>query len=175
MAAACNRCQKSKIVEFTLDDSMEVSGHIFMAQLPATRCGGCGQIVIQGHDMKKFELAIAAELAKAGTRNAAAFKYMREAVGLTHESLAGLLDVDAAFIGYWEKGEWPLDPRAHGVLCSLVSAKLDDRPASLDCLRILREPRQLARKVRVQIGNALAAAKTTLQFGSAAFKSPALA
>jgi hypothetical protein len=59
------------------------------------------------------------------------------------------------------------------VLCSFVLAKLEERPAALDCLTVLREPRKLARKVRVSIGDSQTA--KALQFGSAARSAPATA
>ncbi|MGZ6142265.1 MAG: hypothetical protein ACXWLM_02950 [Myxococcales bacterium] len=171
----CTRCDKERVVPITLDDSMEVCGHTFTAQLPAEKCEACGQISIQGHDMKLFELRIAIELAKAGPRSGDVFKYLRKAVGLDHAGLAELLDVPEDFIGYWERGDWPVDPRAHAVVCSLVLGKFEHRPSSLDCLAVLREPRKLARKVRVTLIDALGQAAKTLQFGSAARNTPATA
>lgn len=171
----CTRCDKQRVISISLDDSMDVCGHTFTANLPAERCEACGQIAIQGHDLKLFELRIAVELAKAGLRSGESFKYLRRALGLEPSGLAQLLDVPEDFIGYWEDARWPVDPRAHAVVCSLVLAKLDQRPASLDCLRVLRVPRKLASKVRVTLIDALGQAAKTLQFGSAARTAPALA
>ena len=171
----CGRCGRDKMVAGQMDESMDVCGHLFMATLPMTRCEACGQIVIQGHDMKLFELRIACELARAGVRTAACFKYLRDALQMPANSLAELLDVPSEFVGYWERGFWPVDPRAHAVLCSLVLAKFEHRPATLDCLGVLREPRKLARKVRVYLTGAIDQARKTLQFGSAARGAPALA
>lgn len=171
----CTRCDKERVVAITLDDSMDVCGHTFTAQLPAEKCEACGQIAIQGHDMKLFELRIAIELAKAGARTGDVFKFLRKAVGLDHAGLAELLDVPVEFIGYWERGDWPVDPRAHAVVSSLVLAKFEHKPASLDPLAVLREPRKLARKVRLTLIDALGHAKKTLAFGSAARSAPALA
>lgn len=171
----CTRCDKQRVVEIALDDSMDVCGHTFTAQLPAEKCQACGQISIQGHDMKLFELRIAVELAKAGLRTAESFKYLRKALGFEASGLAQLLDVPEDFVGYWDKGEWPVDPRAHAVVCSLVLGKYDHRPSSLDCLGVLREPRKLARRVRITLIDALGHAAKVLQFGSAARSAPALA
>lgn len=171
----CTRCDKERVVSITLDDSMDVCGHTFTANLPAEKCGACGQISIQGRDMKLFELRIAVELAKAGLRSGECFKYLRKALGIDAAGLAELLDVPVDFVGYWDKGEWPVDPRAHAVLCSLVLAKFEQKPSSLDCLAVLREPRKLARKVRLTLIDALGQAAKTLQFGSAARTAPALA
>jgi len=171
----CGRCKKDRVAPMTLDDSMDVCGHTFTAQLPAERCGACGQIAIQGHDMKLFELRVAIELAKAGVRSAEAFRFLRKAIGLEPSGLADLLDVPEDFIGYWERGDWPVDPRAQAVLCSLVLARYEQKPSALDCLAVLREPRKLARKVRVTLIDALGTAAKTLQFGSAARSAPAVA
>jgi hypothetical protein len=175
MGKACSRCERERIVAILLDDTIDVCGHSFTAQLPAEKCEACGQVVIQGHDVRLFELRVAVEIAKAGLRSAESFTYLRKAVGLPEDGLAGLLDVPAEFIGYWEGGSWPVDPRAHAVLCALVLAKLEQRPATLDPLRVLREPRKLGQKVRLQLIDAAGQAAKTLQFGSAARTAPALA
>jgi DNA-binding transcriptional regulator YiaG len=171
----CGRCKKERVVQITLDDNMDVCGHTFTAQLPAEKCEACGQIAIQGHDMKLFELRVAIELAKAGVRSAEAFRFLRKAVGLDEAGLAELLDVPEEFIGYWDRGDWPVDPRAQAVLCSLVLAKYEQRPAALDPLAVMRQPRKLARKVRVTLIDAIGSATKALQFGSAARTSPATA
>ncbi|MGZ6124709.1 MAG: hypothetical protein ACXWLR_07100 [Myxococcales bacterium] len=171
----CGRCERQKIVSITLDDSIDACGHTFTAQLPAEKCQVCGQIVIQGQDLKLFELRVAVELAKAGLRDKEAFKLLRKALPLDAKGLAHILDVPEEFVGYWESGEWPVDPRAHAVLASLVLARFEERPAALDCLRVLREPRKLGRKVRLHLVDALGQAAKALQFGSAAHTIPALA
>jgi len=172
--AGCLRCQRDKVVPVTLDDSMEVCGHAFTAAMPATRCEACGEVVIQGHDLKLFELRVAVELAKAGLRGAEAFKFLRRALQLEPRDLAELLDVPEDFVGYWECGDWPVDPRAQAVLSSLVLARYD-APAALDCLKVLRLPRKLARQVRVHLVDALGQAAKALQFGSSARTEPATA
>jgi hypothetical protein len=171
----CARCQRENVLPVTLDDTMDVCGHTFTATLPATRCGNCGEVVIQGHDLRLFELRVAIELAKNGLRSAESFKFLRSALAVQPCQLAELLDVPEDFVGYWERGEWPVDPRAHAVVCSLVLGKYDHRPAALDCIKVLREPRKLARKVRVHLIDALGHAAKALQFGSSARTEPATA
>lgn len=171
----CTRCDREKVISIQVDDSAEVCGHTFTASLPAERCQACGQVVIHGHDVKLFELRIAAELAKAGLRTGESFMYLRKALGIPAAGIAELLDVPEDFIGYWEDGRWPVDPRAHAVLCSLVLAKTEQKTATLDCLAVLRQPRALARRVRLTLIGALDHAAKTLAFGSAARTSPALA
>jgi DNA-binding transcriptional regulator YiaG len=171
----CSRCNREKLSPIQLDDTLDVCGHSFTAQLPAEKCDHCGQVVIQGHDVRLFELRVAVEIAKAGLRTGDSFQYLRKAIGMEARNLAELLDVPVEYIGYWEAGSWPVDPRAHAVLCSFVMGKFEHRPASLDCLGVLREPRKLAQKVRLHLIDALGQASKMLQFGSAARGAPAMA
>ena len=171
----CGRCERERVVAITIDDNIEAGGHTFTARLPAEKCEVCGQIVIQGHDLKLFELRVAVELAKAGAREKGVFQFLRKAISLEPGGLAHILDVPEEFIAYWERGDWPVDPRAHAVLCSLVLGKLEHRPAALDCLGVLRQPRRLGRRVRVSLVDAIGQAAKALQFGSAAHTAPAVA
>jgi DNA-binding transcriptional regulator YiaG len=171
---SCKRCQREKVQTITLDDQMEVAGHTFTAKLPADRCGACGEIVIQGADMERFELTIALELAKARKNDPAAFRFMRRALKISPEAFAALLEVTPDVVGYWEKGEWPLDPRAVSVLSALVCSKVSGETRTLDCLRVLAKPRELAKKVRVQIDHAWEATARLLQMGSAPRTAPAV-
>jgi DNA-binding transcriptional regulator YiaG len=171
----CARCDSDRIVAISMDDNIDACGHTFTAQVPAEKCRACGQIVVQGDDIKRFELRVAVELAKAGIRDKEAFKFLRKAMQFEPRGLAHILDVPEEFIGYWESGSWPVDPRAHAVLCSLLLARLEQRPCALDCLAVLREPRRLARKVRLHLVDAAGQAARALQSGSAANAAPALA
>jgi DNA-binding transcriptional regulator YiaG len=175
MNKTCIRCNRQKVVNITLDDTIDACGHTFTAQLPAEKCESCGDIVIQGEDIRRFELRVAVELAKAGTRSGEAFRLLRKSLSLEPAALAQLLDVSEDFVGYWERSEWPVDPRALAVLRSLVLARHAGQHTTLDCLGVLRQPRALGRKVRVVLGDALAVAAKALQFGSAAWNAPASA
>lgn len=171
----CIRCRTETVAPMVLDDTMDVCGHTFTAQLPGARCSSCKEVVIQGSDIRKFELRIAVELAKAGMRTAEAFRFMRKSLELSPQALAALVDVTPDCVEYWENGSWPVDRRVLGVLTSLVISRLGGRDTALDSLRILREPRKLARKMRLHLEGAMAAAKSALEFGSAAHTAPALA
>jgi len=171
----CGRCERERVVPITLDDTIDAGGHSFTAQLPAEKCQACGRTVIEGRDFKLFEVRVAVELARAGIRDKEAFKHLRKALSMDRAGLAHVLDVPGEFIGYWEGGQWPVDPRANAVLCSLVLARFEEKPSALDCLRVLRQPKPLARKVRLQLVDATGKAAKTLQFGSAAHTAPAMA
>ena len=171
----CGRCQRTKVIDVLVDDTMDVCGHTFSSQVPATRCLACQQVVIQGEHVRRFERCVAVEIAKAGLREADAFRFLRTAMGMSDAAFAGLIDVPAEYVGYWESGKWPVDPRALAVLSGLVLGKFEGRHAALDSLGVLRAPRKLARKVRLHLDGALQHAGKLLQFGSPAFTQPAVA
>jgi len=171
----CGRCERQRVVPITVDDSIDVCGHRFTAELAAEKCQACGQIVIGGRDLTLFELRVAVELAKAGMRGKEAFKHLRRALSMNHAGLAHVLDVPEECIGYWEDGQWPVDPRAHAILCSLVLARFEGRPAAIDCISVLRQPRTLARNIRLHLADAAGKAAKTLQLGSTAHTTPAAA
>jgi DNA-binding transcriptional regulator YiaG len=171
----CDRCQRDKVLDVLIDDSMDVCGHTFTTQVPATRCLACQQVVIQGEHVRRFERRVAAEIAKAGLRTGDAFKFLRTALGMTDAGFAELLDVPAEYVGYWESEKWPVDPRALAVLSGLVLGKFEGKHAALDCIAVLRAPRKLARKVRLHLNDALQQASKMMQFGSTAFTQPAVA
>ena len=132
----CGRCDRGRVVPVMLDDTIDACGHTFTAQLPAEKCRACGRIVIEGRDLRLFELRVAVELAKAGIRDKEAFKHLRKALSMDRAGLAHVLDIPEEFIGYWEGGQWPVDPRAHAVLCSLrgetLRPRLPPRPAAAE-------------------------------------------
>jgi putative zinc finger/helix-turn-helix YgiT family protein len=171
----CERCEREKVIDVVIDDSMDVCGHTFTTQMPATRCLACQQVVIQGEHVRRFERRVAAEIAKAGLRASEAFRFLRTTLGLSDASFADLLDVPVDYVGYWESGKWPVDPRALAVLAGLVLAAFEGKHSALDSLRVLRAPRKLARKVRLHLDGAFQQAGKLLQFGSTVFTQPAVA
>ena len=171
----CDRCQRDKVIDVMIDDTIEVCGHRFTTQLPAGRCVVCQQVVIQSEQVRRFEQAVAAELAKAGVRGGDAFRFQRTTLGISEAGLAELLDVPAEYVGYWENAKWRVDPRALAVLAALVLARFEGKQAVLDPIAVLRKPRKLAANVRLHVGDAPQGAGKLLQFGSAAFTQPASA
>ena len=163
------------MIEVLVDDTIEVCGHRFTAQLPAARCLVCQQVVVQAEHMRTFERRVAAELAKAGLRMGDSFRYLRTTLGISEENLAELLDVPSDHVGYWETGKWPVDPRALAVLSALVLARFEEKHSVLDCVAVLRAPRKLAREIRLHLSDAIQDARKLLQFGSSAFTQPATA
>ena len=170
----CKRCNEAKLEAVLVEDRADVAGHIFMAQLPGDRCTGCGAVAIDGSHVKRFELCIASELAKAGYRSHEAFKFIRGVLELDVNAVAQLCGVDAELVELWDAGRCPVTARASALLSSLVLSRYEDRGASIDALTLLRVPRRLARTVRISLENALAQAAKALDFGSQARTTPAL-
>jgi len=170
----CERCGREALLDIVIDDSTEVCGHSFTASMPATRCAACRQVVIQADQVKRFERRIAVELAKAAVRSAEGFRFLRTVLEMSQPALAELLDVPAEYVGYWETGKWPVDPRAMAVLASLTLGRFDGQHASLDCLRVLRMPRKLSAKVRLHLDDGGHGAKGW-KFGDTPRKVPATA
>ncbi|HYZ89342.1 MAG TPA: hypothetical protein VE620_08625 [Myxococcales bacterium] len=171
----CDRCHREKVIDVMVEDTIEVGGHRFTTQMPAGRCLVCQQVVVQSEHVRRFEQAVAVELAKAGLRSGEAFRFLRTTLGMSEAGLAGLLDVPVEYVGYWENAKWRMDPRAVAVLAGLVLARFEGKHAVLDPLAVLREPRKLAANVRVHLDDAPQGAGKLLQFGSAAFTQPASA
>jgi hypothetical protein len=171
----CKRCDEARLEQVSVEDQAEVAGHTFTAQLPGDRCRGCGAVAIEGKVVKRFELCIAAELAKSGQRGNEAFKFMRGVLELDLYTTAQLCGVDNELVEIWDSGHFAVDARAVALVAALVVSKFEGGASAIDSLGILRAPRSLSRRVRISLENALAHAATTMQFGSAAHTAPALA
>src|SRR2546428_12578910 len=96
----CDRCQREKVIDVLIDDSMEVCGHTFTTQVPATRCLACQQVVIQGEHVRRFERRGAPEIAKAGLRTGEAVRDLRNTLGMSESALARTLDAAPENVGY---------------------------------------------------------------------------
>ncbi|GAC1597795.1 MAG: hypothetical protein NVS4B10_07730 [Myxococcales bacterium] len=158
-----------------VDDQANVAGHLFTAQLPGERCLGCGAVAIDGLHVRRFELSIAAALAKTGQRGHQAFRYMRGVLDLTAEGVAQLCGVDAELVELWESGRLAVGARARALVAALVVSKAEDRAVSVDGLAMLRGPRVLARHVRLSIDGAGSKGARSADFGRSADGEPALA
>jgi transcriptional regulator with XRE-family HTH domain len=163
------------VIDVLIDDTLDVCGHRFTTQLPAGRCLVCQQIVIQSVHVRRFEQRAAIEIAKAGLRDGAAFRFLRTTLGLSEDGLAELLDVSPEYIGYWETEKWVVDPRALAVLAGFVLGRFEGKHSALDPLAVLREPRKLAQNVRLHLDDSIQTAGKLLEFGSSAFTHPASA
>lgn len=147
----CRSCGQALLEDVLIDDSAEVAGHTFRGELPGERCRGCGAVAIQGRHTRAFERAIAAELARAGTRDGRALRYLRGVLGLSVETAAQLCGVDAELVELWEAGRCAADARSASLLGALALNLMGEGGEALDPLRLLRAPRPLGRTVRLSL------------------------
>jgi putative zinc finger/helix-turn-helix YgiT family protein len=147
----CKRCGVEKLQAVTVDDSMDVAGHTFSAHLPGRRCPACGDVLVEARDVREFERAVILALVRSGQRSGAVVRALRKWARLSVTRLAELLDVTAALVTDWEEGDAPVPPAAAAVLRSLVASQCGGAELQLDTLAVLREPRQLAQKIRLHL------------------------
>jgi DNA-binding transcriptional regulator YiaG len=144
----CHECQ-TPLAATEVETTLVVAGHTFTGLVPALRCVACGAATVADPDLARFELAVAAELARAGVAAGTAFKFMRKALGLRAVDRGALLDATPETVSRWETGPHAPDRGARAVLGSLVVERLEGRTTTLDRLHALREPRTLAKTVRL--------------------------
>jgi putative zinc finger/helix-turn-helix YgiT family protein len=131
----------------------EVNGHVFTATVMGQRCDKCGEGLIDGHDVERFELAVARALADAGDTSGEAFKYARKSIGLTAADLASLLGVTPESISRWENGKHPIDPTALALLALLVRDAEAGSTVLLDALRARTAAKPLAKRVTLKLAS----------------------
>ena len=146
----CGRCG-DQLQALTLDDSMEVAGHTFTAQIPARRCVRCGDILIESSDVHEFEQAVVLTLARSGQRSGAVVKALRKGLSLSVTRVAELLGVPADAVTGWEEDGLAVPPEHAAMLRSFVLTHHGNAAESLDGLALLRQPQQLAQKIRLHL------------------------
>jgi DNA-binding transcriptional regulator YiaG len=128
---------------------MEVAGHTFTGKVAARKCRKCGEVLLHGPAVERFELLAAAKLAASGEATGQAFKFMRKAAGLRGADLAALLDVAGETVSRWETGVLPVERRAVALLGAIVTEAAARSTATLDRLRALQAPAKLPKIVKV--------------------------
>ncbi len=147
----CGRCGTEELQHLSVDDSLEVAGHLFVSQLPAQRCQRCGDIRIEARHLRQLESAAVLLLARSGERTGSAIRAQRKGLRLSTTRLAELLDVSAPAVCAWEEGSSPVPAASAALLRSVVVSQLAGGAEPLDGLALLRQPRRLAQKIRVHL------------------------
>jgi putative zinc finger/helix-turn-helix YgiT family protein len=146
----CPHCQSSaRRAERLLEASREVSGHRFVATLPAVECAACGHAQFDVEAERRFALAVARQIADSGLATGEAFRFMRKAIGMRATEFAELLDLAPETISRWETEKRAVDRGALALMGNLVRDVLEGRTTTLDGLRSLRAPRDLGTTVPV--------------------------
>jgi putative zinc finger/helix-turn-helix YgiT family protein len=149
----CPVCEKGTLrpAEQTLHD--EVNGHVFTAAVMGETCDACGEGVIDGRDIERFELGIARALLDAGDDSPEVFRLARKTLGLTAADLAAMLRVTAETISRWENGKHPIDAMALAILSLLVRDAFEGSSATQDALRARTLAKPLAKRVALKIAS----------------------
>lgn len=146
----CYKCKTGKMMPVDVPEQVEVAGHKFTGKVAGRKCAECGELLLDGPALERFELLAAAKLAEAGEANGAAFKFMRKAAGLRGVDLAALLDVAGETVSRWETGALPVERRALALLGAIVTDAAAGSTATLDRLRALQSPAKLPKVVKVK-------------------------
>jgi DNA-binding transcriptional regulator YiaG len=137
------------LAEGYAEDSIQVGNRVFTALLPAKQCPECEEAYFSAAVIGRFELMVAAELARSGEKSAEAFVFMRKAIALRAVDLATLLDVTPETISRWEHGKVPIEHRAIAVLGGLVIDDLRGTSDTAERLRALRQQHSLPNVVNL--------------------------
>src|SRR5260370_35327892 len=93
MKRRCSRCGKGALRSITHPAKREIDGRVFAADVRATRCDACGEVLISGPGMLAFDRALTGELARSGTVGPQGFRWLRKAARLPPVRLAERLRV----------------------------------------------------------------------------------
>jgi putative zinc finger/helix-turn-helix YgiT family protein len=143
----CAMCQGRSFKRASTALRRSVDGVSFEGKLPAAVCKNCGEAYFVADVLDRFELGIAAELARMGRCTPQAFRFMRKALGLSGIALAALLGVEPETVSRWENGARRLDQAVFALLGGLVADRLDGRDGTRARLEALRKPVRKARRV----------------------------
>jgi putative zinc finger/helix-turn-helix YgiT family protein len=147
----CAACQDGTLKRGSTELRRTVDGIIFESKLPAAVCRACREAFVDAPALERFELVIAAELARMGHCNPIAFRFVRKALGLSGVELAELLGVKPETISRWENGARELDRGAFALVGGLVTDRIEGRDETRARLEALRAPvKKAPRVVRVR-------------------------
>ncbi len=149
----CPTCEKGTLrpAEQTLHD--EVNGHVFTATVMGETCDACGEGLIDGRDVERFELGVVGALLDAGDDSPEVFRLARKTLGFTATDLAGILCVTAETISRWENGKQSIDSMALAILALLVRDAANGSTATQDALRARTLSKPLGKSVALKIAS----------------------
>jgi DNA-binding transcriptional regulator YiaG len=150
---ACIMCgSKSRPQQGTFTHRICVGSICFDGELNSKVCSSCGEHIVDGAMVKKFELMVAQLLADNGQRTPEAFRFMRKVLGLRAVDLAPLIGVGPETISRYETGAREIDPIRFGVLATLVADSLAGRQDALMRFKAAQQPvKSMPRKVALKV------------------------
>ena len=151
---ACTKCGARDLVKTTHVYRRGFDGRSFLAELAATRCGNCGELLVSGPAGMDADKAITLALARSGEVGPQGFRWLRRAAGLEGKRLAELLDVSAGTVSRWENGKRALDRGAVALVCALALQEEGEPAGALELLEGLAARRRPPRRVRLEMKHA---------------------
>lgn len=123
----CPKCRGERLEKGPQRTSRKLFGRTYTAALPGSRCVDCGETYVNAMVLLRFELAIAAHVARNGPVSGESLSWMRRALGLTGEQLAEMLDVRPETLSRWENGKRAVDRNAWLTASALVLDEIDGK------------------------------------------------
>ncbi len=140
----CGSCGRGTMARVESEMRRTVAGHTFSGMVGALQCKVCSAEEIELDEAKRFERAIAGELAGA-LPSGQAIQFIRKVLGYTAAELASLFGVRPETVSRWETDKNPID-RAAWTLFALLLADQRDTEAAL---RAAAAARDLPKLVKV--------------------------
>ncbi len=150
MKRGCGKCGKGELQEVPHAIKRVLDGRTFAAEVPATRCDACGEVLVPGPAALAFERALVAELARSEV-GPEGFRFLRHAAGLQASGLAELLDVTPGTVSRWENGKKPLERRAVALVAALALEAHGGRTPTRELLERLAAGRKPPRRVVLEV------------------------
>lgn len=138
--STCPKCSSERVEQGQQRVSRKLFGRTYMAQLPGRRCLDCGETCINAIELLRFELAIAAHLARNGPVSGESLSWMRRALGLTGEQLASMLEVRPETLSRWEHGKRDVDRNAWLTASALILDEIEGKPRTRERIEAISHP-----------------------------------
>lgn len=148
----CPVCKQGELEPTEHELRRELGGHVFTARVPAQRCRACGEGVVEGRSIERFELKIAKALVGAPPTGESV-RFVQKAVGLKAVDLAELLGVAPETVSRWEAGRHPVDRSVHALLSLLLEDRLAGTHRTEDALRKAARPEPLDEHVEIKVAS----------------------
>lgn len=145
----CSRCKGIRFKPIEEIENHEVAGTTYRVVVSGRKCANCDEVYLEGPEVARAELQVAAEVARRGPASAETFRFMRRVLGLKSGELGELLGVSAETMSRWEQGHRDLDRAAWATLGAIATEAFEGRTTTRDRLETLRKPGRQPKTVRL--------------------------
>jgi|HigsolmetaAR202D_1030399.scaffolds.fasta_scaffold13956_1 putative zinc finger/helix-turn-helix YgiT family protein len=148
----CVLC-KGELVAGTTRHVVAFGDERVSVEVPAQVCRGCDESFVEGSDIERAELTVAAAIIASGQRNGPRFRFLRKAIGTSAKDLAAMFDVAPETISRWERGEREVDGLAWVALAGLVRERIAGRDDVKKILEAMRKPTPLPSLLALEVSS----------------------